>query len=91
MFLLVPAHPGSPGQRAVKRLLLLVVLLLLLLYPFINEILGTPPLIVSTTESLVWRVRVCMYRPRHTGPHMSADSVAAASVGRQCGAVSLGL
>jgi len=23
MFLLVPAHPGSPGQRAVKRLLLL--------------------------------------------------------------------
>jgi len=22
MFLLVPAHPGSPGQRAVKRLLL---------------------------------------------------------------------
>ena len=25
MFLLVPAHPGSPGQRAVKRLLLLCV------------------------------------------------------------------
>ena len=24
MFLLVPAHPGSPGQRAVKRLLLLL-------------------------------------------------------------------
>jgi len=23
VFLLVPAHPGSPGQRAVKRLLLL--------------------------------------------------------------------
>jgi len=23
MFLLVPAHPGSPGQRAIKRLLLL--------------------------------------------------------------------
>jgi len=22
VFLLVPAHPGSPGQRAVKRLLL---------------------------------------------------------------------
>ena len=26
MFLLVPAHPGSPGQRAVKRLLCVVVL-----------------------------------------------------------------
>jgi len=25
VFLLVPAHPGSPGQRAVKRLLLLCV------------------------------------------------------------------
>jgi len=24
MFLLVPAHPGSPGQRAVKQLLLLL-------------------------------------------------------------------
>jgi len=24
MFLLVPAHPGSPGQRAVKKSLLLV-------------------------------------------------------------------
>ena len=24
MFLLVPAHPGSPGQRVVKRLLLLL-------------------------------------------------------------------
>ena len=24
MFLLVPAHPGSPGQRAIKRLLLLL-------------------------------------------------------------------
>jgi len=24
MFLLVPAHPGSPGQTAVKRLLLLL-------------------------------------------------------------------
>jgi len=23
MFLLVPAHPGSPGQRAIKRLLVL--------------------------------------------------------------------
>ena len=30
MFLLVPAHPGSPGQRALKRLLLLLLLLLLL-------------------------------------------------------------
>jgi len=27
VFLLVPAHPGSPGQRAVKRLLLLLLLL----------------------------------------------------------------
>jgi len=25
VFLLVPAHPGSPGQRAVKRLLCVVV------------------------------------------------------------------
>ena len=24
VFLLIPAHPGSPGQRAVKRLLLLL-------------------------------------------------------------------
>jgi len=24
VFLLVPAHPGSPGQRAVKRLLFVV-------------------------------------------------------------------
>jgi len=29
MFLLVPAHPGSPGQRVVKRLLLLLLLLCL--------------------------------------------------------------
>jgi len=28
MLLLVPAHPGSPGQRAVKRLLLCCVYLL---------------------------------------------------------------
>ena len=28
VFLLVPAHPGSPGQRAIKRLLLLLLLLL---------------------------------------------------------------
>jgi len=28
VFLLVPAHPGSPGQRAVKRLLLLLLLYL---------------------------------------------------------------
>jgi len=28
MFLLVPAHPGSPGQMAIKRLLLLLLLLL---------------------------------------------------------------
>jgi len=27
VFLLVPAHPGSPRQRAVKRLLLLLLLL----------------------------------------------------------------
>ena len=27
MFLLVPAHPGSPGQRAIKRLLLLLLIL----------------------------------------------------------------
>jgi len=36
VFLLVPAHPGSPGQRTVKRLLLLLLLSLslssLLLY-----------------------------------------------------------
>jgi len=24
MFLLVPAHPGTPGQRAIKQLLLLL-------------------------------------------------------------------
>jgi len=24
MFLLVPAHPGSPGQRAVKRVVVVV-------------------------------------------------------------------
>jgi len=29
VFLLVLAHPGSPGQRAIKRLLLLLLLLLL--------------------------------------------------------------
>jgi len=28
VFLLVPTHPGSPGQRAVKRSLLLLLLLL---------------------------------------------------------------
>jgi len=32
MFLLVPAHPGSPGQRDVKRLLLLLLLLYVLLW-----------------------------------------------------------
>ena len=30
MFLLVPAHPGSPGQRAVKRSLLLLLNILVL-------------------------------------------------------------
>jgi len=35
VFLLVPAHPGSPGQRAVKRLLLLLLFnVLLLLHPW---------------------------------------------------------
>jgi len=29
MFLLVPAHPGSPGQKAVKRLLCVLLYLLL--------------------------------------------------------------
>jgi len=37
VFLLVPAHPGSPGQRAIKRLLLL----LLLYYVFRIEICCT--------------------------------------------------
>ena len=31
VFLLVPAHPGSPGQRAVKRSLLFVVVSLVIL------------------------------------------------------------
>jgi len=31
VFLLVPAHPGSPGQRAVEQLLLLLLLLLFVL------------------------------------------------------------
>ena len=31
MFILVPAYPGSPGQKAVKRLCVCVCLLLLLL------------------------------------------------------------
>jgi len=41
VFLLVPAHPGSPGQRAIKRLLLLLLLLLLLYYVFRIEICCT--------------------------------------------------
>ena len=32
MFLLVPAHPGSPGQRAVKTIVLLLLLLTKLTY-----------------------------------------------------------
>jgi len=32
MFLLVPAHPGNPKQRAIKRLLLVFMCCLLLLY-----------------------------------------------------------
>jgi len=32
MFLLVPAHPGSPRQMAVKQLLLLLLLLLYRMY-----------------------------------------------------------
>ena len=32
MFLLILAHPGSPGQRAVKLLLLLLLLLLCTCY-----------------------------------------------------------
>jgi len=32
MFFLVTAHPGSPGQRAVKQLLMLLLLLLLAVY-----------------------------------------------------------
>jgi len=36
MFFLVPAHPGSPGQRAIKQLLLL------LLFPAIYALLFSP-------------------------------------------------
>jgi len=35
VFFLVPAHPGSPGQRAVKWLLLLLLLLFLLTFSFV--------------------------------------------------------
>ena len=42
MFLLVPAHPGSPRQRAVKRSLLLLLLLFInnkRVLPYVQQIM----------------------------------------------------
>ena len=51
VLLLVPAHPGSPGQRAVNRLLLL--LLLLLLYVLTELYLLTQHIIASISEAFI--------------------------------------
>jgi len=53
MFLLVPAHLGRPGQRAVKRLLLLLDAL-----PDTSQWNHTPTLILpSSTKSLLRELR----------------------------------
>jgi len=49
MFLLVPAYPGCPGSKAVKRLSLLLLLLLLLLQP---------DCLLITYARLTWLCRV---------------------------------
>jgi len=51
LFLLVPAHPGSPGQRAVKRLLLLY---LGTWYPVLCLAHHCGKMVLSVTKNLVW-------------------------------------
>ena len=51
VFLLVPAHPGSPGQRAVKRLLLLLLFPLLSFFRF--------PFVLTNNDNN-GSVRVCI-------------------------------
>jgi len=53
MFLLVPAHPGSPGQRAVKRLLLLLFLCVILVWccwghPVASEVIRRAYVVILT-------------------------------------------
>ena len=38
MFLLVPAYPGSPRQRAIKRLCVCVIAVIIILQAFSNKI-----------------------------------------------------
>jgi len=69
MFLLVPAHPGSPEQRAIKWLLLLLLLLL--------QVLSTPQYLTWAT---VWPVATVDLRQKlgavpllggELGPHVT--------------------
>ena len=52
MFLLVPAHPGSPGQRAVKRLLLLFLCVILVWccrgHPVASEVIRRAYVVILT-------------------------------------------
>jgi len=51
MFLLVPAYPGCPGSKAVKRSLLLL-LLLLLQWRFFNILDALPKQVLIATDSM---------------------------------------
>ena len=55
MFLLVPAHPGSPGQRAIKQLCVCVYLFNQQQQPFNGRLSGT--------------TRVGRYQKKHTPAH----------------------
>jgi len=66
VFLLVPAHPGSPGQRAVKRLLLLLfpLLSIFVFHLFWQITIITVPCVfvyqlLQRGVSLVWRWALC--------------------------------
>jgi len=54
---LVPAHLGSPGKKAVKRVLLLLLLLLLLLFLTDDVDLGRLPSPISTSSNARFLVR----------------------------------
>jgi len=50
MFLLVPAYPGCPGSKAVKRSLLLLLLLLSCGFNFMND--GKTIMVITVSLSL---------------------------------------
>jgi len=67
VFLLVLAHPGSPGQRAVKRSLLSCVCVFAQDYEELSSSLSELPLNDHTASELV---RLCL---RHHDAHAADD------------------